>query len=285
MSCHNNTLTAMTVAAARKKALPVDDQIARAQLTTIGNYIETLARSRAAGHRHSGRRRHRELHPARARRRELSRRRGDRRDGALPEAPAGRRRPLAHPRAPAADRIERHRGDRGVDARAAALRAQARARAEYDRRHRARRAHGCSRRRAVSTEERAFQLLGLAWAGRGKDVDSERRARALDRRAAARRRVVAVAVAWRATRTRPARRSSRSPRAAHSPSADAVYKRGVQFLLNTQFADGSWFVKSRAIPLQPHFESGFPFGGDQFISAAGSNWAARALTLAYSKSS
>jgi hypothetical protein len=39
-------------------------------------------------------------------------------------------------------------------------------------------------------------------------------------------------------------------------------------------------VKSRAIPLQPHFESGFPHGRDQFISAAGSNWATMALALA-----
>ena len=68
-------------------------------------------------------------------------------------------------------------------------------------------------------------------------------------------------------------------------ATDPVYQRGVQFLLNTQFADGSWFVKSRAIPLQPHFESGFPFGKDQFISAAGSNWAAMALALGYRKPS
>ena len=71
----------------------------------------------------------------------------------------------------------------------------------------------------------------------------------------------------------------RWPKAARSRH-DPAYKRGVQFLLNTQFADGSWFVKSRAIPLQPHFESGFPFGRDQFISAAGTNWAAGALALA-----
>jgi hypothetical protein len=39
-------------------------------------------------------------------------------------------------------------------------------------------------------------------------------------------------------------------------------------------------VRSRALPIQPHFEAGFPFGKDQFISAAGSNWAAMALTYA-----
>ena len=54
----------------------------------------------------------------------------------------------------------------------------------------------------------------------------------------------------------------------------------MQFLLKTQLADGSWFVRSRALPIQPHFESDFPYGKDQFISAAGTNWAAMALTYA-----
>jgi hypothetical protein len=40
-------------------------------------------------------------------------------------------------------------------------------------------------------------------------------------------------------------------------------------------------VKTRALRIQPHFESGFPYGLDQFISAAATNWATRALTLAY----
>ena len=59
----------------------------------------------------------------------------------------------------------------------------------------------------------------------------------------------------------------------------------MQFLLNTQFADGSWFVKTRAIPLQPPLEIGFPHGRDQWISAAGTNWATMALARAYSKPS
>src|SRR5262249_8871370 len=60
----------------------------------------------------------------------------------------------------------------------------------------------------------------------------------------------------------------------------SAYRRGIDFLLKTQYADGSWFVRSRAIPLQPHFESGFPYGRDQFISAAAPNWAAQALIAA-----
>jgi hypothetical protein len=60
--------------------------------------------------------------------------------------------------------------------------------------------------------------------------------------------------------------------------SDAAYKREVQFLMNTQLEDGSWYVRSRTpIPFQPYFESGFPFGHDQFISAAATNWATMAL--------
>jgi ankyrin repeat protein/mono/diheme cytochrome c family protein len=61
-------------------------------------------------------------------------------------------------------------------------------------------------------------------------------------------------------------------------STDPVYRKGVDYLLRTQAADGTWHVKSRAIWLQPYFESGFPYGQDQFISAAGTAWAAMALT-------
>ncbi len=61
---------------------------------------------------------------------------------------------------------------------------------------------------------------------------------------------------------------------------DRVYQRGVRFLLNTQLEDGSWYVRSRAIPIQPYFDSEFPHGKDQFISAAATNWATMALTWA-----
>jgi hypothetical protein len=61
---------------------------------------------------------------------------------------------------------------------------------------------------------------------------------------------------------------------------DDAYQRGIRFLLNTQLADGSWYVKSRVIPIMPYFESDFPHGSDQFISAAATNWAAMALAPA-----
>jgi ankyrin repeat protein len=63
-------------------------------------------------------------------------------------------------------------------------------------------------------------------------------------------------------------------------AADPVYRRGVQFLLRTQREDGSWYVKSRAPKLQPYFQSGFPYDHDQWISMAGTAWAAIALAIA-----
>ncbi len=61
---------------------------------------------------------------------------------------------------------------------------------------------------------------------------------------------------------------------------DAVYQRGVAFLLRTQFEDGSWWVRSRAWPFQPHFNGQFPHGKDQWISQGATAWAAMALLFA-----
>jgi ankyrin repeat protein len=61
-----------------------------------------------------------------------------------------------------------------------------------------------------------------------------------------------------------------------SPTDDA-YKRGIVFLLRTQLADGSWYVPTRSHQTQIYFESGFPHGVSQFVSAAATNWATQAL--------
>ena len=60
-------------------------------------------------------------------------------------------------------------------------------------------------------------------------------------------------------------------------TTDMAHRRGVQYLLNTQYPDGSWHVRSRAVWFQPYFQSGFPFEHDQWISAAATGWAAEAL--------
>jgi len=61
---------------------------------------------------------------------------------------------------------------------------------------------------------------------------------------------------------------------------DASFQKSISFLLKTQYEDGSWKVKSRSIPFVPFVQNGFPHEKDQFISAAGTNWATIALTLA-----
>jgi squalene cyclase len=62
--------------------------------------------------------------------------------------------------------------------------------------------------------------------------------------------------------------------------SDAAYQKGVKYLLSTQHEDGSWHVPTRAAGFQPYFDNGFPYGVDQWISAAGSSLATLALELA-----
>lgn len=129
--------------------------------------------------------------------------------------------------------------------------------------------------RAQHTEEAVFQLLGLAWSGY-----SAERVRALGTALLMQQRSdggwsslpTLESDAYATGSVLVALRDAR----AIAPSHPA-YQRGVRFLLDTQLADGSWHVRSRSIPQQAYFESGFPHGNDQFISAAASNWATLAL--------
>jgi len=61
--------------------------------------------------------------------------------------------------------------------------------------------------------------------------------------------------------------------------ADPHYQRALKYLLSTQYADGSWYVRSRAPKFQPFFESGFPYGQDQWISAMATGWATTAVAM------
>jgi len=61
------------------------------------------------------------------------------------------------------------------------------------------------------------------------------------------------------------------------PASDEAYRRGVAFLLGSQYQDGTWLVKTHSFPVQRYFESGFPFGRHQWISAAGTSWATLAI--------
>ena len=61
------------------------------------------------------------------------------------------------------------------------------------------------------------------------------------------------------------------------PANDEAYRKGVAFLLGTQYQDGTWLVKTHSFPVQRYFESGFPYGRHQWISTSGTSWASLAI--------
>ena len=61
------------------------------------------------------------------------------------------------------------------------------------------------------------------------------------------------------------------------PPTDETYRKGVAFLLGTQYQDGTWLVRTHSFPVQRYFESGFPYGRHQWISTAGTSWASLAI--------
>ena len=131
--------------------------------------------------------------------------------------------------------------------------------------------------RATSTEDRAFQLLGLAWAGGDRSLV----ARLAQELVAEQRPDGGWAPIARSGMAADPYATGQALTALRESGGlqvgDEAYVRGVRYLMGTQLADGSWFVKSRALPVQAYFESEFPHGVDQFISAAGTNWALQAL--------
>jgi hypothetical protein len=57
------------------------------------------------------------------------------------------------------------------------------------------------------------------------------------------------------------------------------YRKGVAFLLTQQLSDGSWFVETRASPVQVAVDSVFSHGKDQWISSSATTWSTMALML------
>ena len=136
--------------------------------------------------------------------------------------------------------------------------------------------------RGVETEDRTYQLLGLHWAGARRGLLSR-----LARELASTQQSDGGwgSVAGRASE---AYSTGEALVALHEAggmtTSDPVWKRGVAFLIRTQAADGTWHVPSRlhepARLSPPYFESGYPYGHDQFISAHGTAWAVMALASA-----
>ena len=274
VSCHNNTLTAMTVAAARARSIKVDEDIARDQKSKIGAFLESWRERMLQGIGIPGDADTMsyillglgaEKYPADVGtdamvRFMLSRQAAD-----------GRWYILAH-------RPPIESSDLQVTAatvRALQLYAPPKHRSEYQRAIE-RAARWLADAKASSTEEHAFQLLGLKWTNNAPGVIQ----------AVARNLIAAQRPdgGWAQipTLSSDAYATGQALYALIESGAidvnNPAYKRGAQYLLSRQLADGSWFVKSRAVPLQPHFESDFPHGKDQFISAAATGWASLALS-------
>lgn len=143
----------------------------------------------------------------------------------------------------------------------------------------ARASHWLATHEAPDTEGRTYQLLGLRWS-QGDTAVIRRVGLAL---AAAQR----PDGGWGSIDGRASEAYSTGEalvalrEAGIVTTRDAAWQRGVAFLVRTQAPDGSWHVPSRlhapARLSPPYFESGYPYGHDQFISVAGAAWAVMAL--------
>ncbi len=130
-----------------------------------------------------------------------------------------------------------------------------------------------------TTEDRIFRLLGLLWTGadEGARKDAARRLLAEQREDGGWSQLPSLASdAYSTGEALVALREGSG-----LPADDPAYRRGLRFLLETQRPDGSWHVVSRLHPpapvSPPYFETGFPYGHDQFVSAMGTAWAATAM--------
>ena len=132
---------------------------------------------------------------------------------------------------------------------------------------------------ARSSEDRAMKLFGLRWAGTQESQIEDAKAAILrDQREDG---------GWAQilSRNSDAYATGQALVALNQAGGMSVgnssYRRGVEFLLRTQQADGTWLVETRRtrLPGLPYFETGFPHGKHQFISYAATAWASMALAL------
>jgi len=275
VSCHNNTLAAVAVATARGRGVRVDEESARRQVKTIGNYIDSW-RERAlqavgipgdvdtvsyillglAAENYAA-------DPATdamayfVKNQQLS-------DGHW--LPLANRPPIEVSEIQVTAISLRALQTYGIKSQRAAYEKSVQAAAAW-----------LEKAQPHDTQDRAFRLLALGWAGARKEaIQSAAGALVAEQRPDG---------GWAQTPTLASDAyatgqalSALQESGALKPS-DPVCGRASQFLVKTQLADGSWYVHSRAVPLQPYFESDFPHGHDQWISAAATSWATKALAM------
>lgn len=135
--------------------------------------------------------------------------------------------------------------------------------------------------RPNSTEDASFRLMGLGWAGaNAAEIGTARRDLLAMQRSDG---------GWPQT---PSYRSDAystgealyALRETGAAEAEGPWRNGIKFLIATQAPDGTWRVHTRMISpaaVSPkYFATGFPYQKDEFLSYAGSCWAAMALLSA-----
>jgi N-acyl-D-amino-acid deacylase len=132
--------------------------------------------------------------------------------------------------------------------------------------------------KADTTEDAAYQLLGLHWAGEPAEklANLTKALLSLQRKDGGWAQLPKLECDAYAT----GQALYALSRAVKHPTTRGDWQQGLRFLLGTQHDDGSWHVISRAYPFQPTMDSGFPHGRDSWISAAGTSWAVLAMTEA-----
>jgi ankyrin repeat protein len=275
VSCHNNTLTAMTVATARTRKFAVDETIAREQAGKIGTYLDSwreralqgvpipgdadtmsyILAGLAAEH-----------YPADAATDAQARLIKQR------QCADGRWRILANRPPLESSDLE----VTAVSMRALQAYAPKGERADYEKSVRAA-AAWLAAATPRSNEDRVFQLLGLSWSNADRDrIEKAGRALRAEQRPDG---GWAQIPSMQSDAYATGQALVALVESGDLPEKDPAIKRGIDFLLKNQLADGSWFVRTRAIPIQPLFDSGFPYGRNAFISASATNWATRALAM------
>jgi ankyrin repeat protein len=276
VSCHNNSLTAMNVAAARAKGIDVNEHIAKDQLRKIASFLEANAENALENVALPGTidtvsyillGMASENYPSNTMTDVWARYVKNN------QAPDGRWKcATLRPPLESSD----------FEVTAASIRA-VRAygppsqRAEYERAAR-RGVRWLEHASPATTEDHAFKILGLVWGGGSKDAirATAQGLLALQRSDGGWGQVEGLPSDAYATGQALVALNQARAVAVNDPA----YGKGIQFLMNSQLEDGSWYVRTRAIAIQPYFDSDFPHRTDQFISAAASNWASMALLTA-----
>ena len=280
ISCHNNSLTAMTVGQARQRGFRIDEQTAAAQVRANVQALEKLRDRMHQGFVFptadnfsdgilsyillglNAEHYTPDINTDAAVMKILSR---QNLDGQWAYQNADSRLPLC---------LE-YVGQTALSMRALQLYAPKAGRPAYERSIQLA-ASWLARAKSFNNDDRSWRLAGLAWAGTDKNATLK-----------ASQELLAFQRADGGWSDLPATQSSAyatgkalvALQIGGVPVSHAAYQRGVRFLLKTQQEDGSWYVKTRALALQPWFDAGFPHGYDQWISAAGTNWATMALAV------